>query len=171
MNVILIGYRGCGKSTIGRKLADRLWQPFVDLDELIIRRAGKSIKRIFAEDGEPRFRDIESDVLREALSADETVIGLGGGTVIREENRRLIRTSGSKVIYLRCEVEVLHNRISADDKTGENRPALTPLGGGIEEIQLKLAEREPLYREVMTAEFDVTHQTVDDAVHRIARML
>ncbi len=171
MNVILIGYRGCGKSTIGRKLADRLWQTFVDVDELIVRRAGKTIKRIFEEDGEPHFRDIESDVLREVLAADETVIALGGGTVIREENRRLIQASRSKVIYLRCEVEVLHQRIHADDKTSETRPALTHLGGNLEEIQLKLAEREPLYRQVMTAEFDVTHQTVDDAVHRIARML
>ena len=171
MNVILVGYRGCGKSTIGRKLADRLWQTFVDTDELIVRRAGKPINRIFAEDGEPAFRDLESAVLREVLAADETIIALGGGTVIREENRRLIKSSGAKVIYLRCDIGVLDQRIQSDARTGENRPALTALGGGLEEITLKIAEREPLYREVMTAEFDVTHQTVDDAVHRIVRML
>ncbi|MFI5379199.1 MAG: shikimate kinase [Tepidisphaerales bacterium] len=171
MNVILIGYRGCGKTTIGRKLADRLWQTFVDVDDLIVQRAGKSIKRIFEEDGEPHFRETESAVLREVLAADETVIALGGGTVIREENRRLIKSSGAKVIYLRCDPGVLDKRIQSDAKTGEARPALTELGGGIDEIKLKLAEREPLYREVMTGEFEVTHQTVDDTVHRIARML
>jgi shikimate kinase len=171
MNVILIGYRGCGKTTIGQKLADRLWQTFVDIDDLIVRRAGKNIKQIFEEDGEPAFRDIESSVLREVLATDDTVIGLGGGTVIRDENRKLLKSSGAKIIYLRCELAELDRRIRADTRTAETRPALTHLGGTIDEIRVKLAEREPHYREVMTSELEVTNLTPADAVHHIARML
>jgi shikimate kinase len=171
MNVLLIGYRGSGKTTIGRRLADRLWWNFVDLDERLVARAGKSIRRIFEEDGEAAFRDLESALLQEALAADETVFATGGGVVVREENRRLIRQSGAKVIYLRCEPAELHRRIQADTATAEMRPALTALGGSEAEVAQKLAEREPLYREVMTAELDVTHLTIDEAIPRLARML
>src|SRR3989442_1474061 len=105
MSIVLIGSRGSGKTTIGRKLADRLWQTFVDVDDLIVRRAGKSIKDIFEQDGEPRFREIEAEMVRDVAKLADHVIGLGGGTLMREENRQVLKEAGHKLIYLRCEPE------------------------------------------------------------------
>ena len=171
MNVILIGYRGCGKTTVGQRLADRLWQTFADVDDLIVRRAGKTIKQIFEQDGEAHFRDLETAALREALAMTDKVIGVGGGIVVREENRKLIKESGLKVIYLKCEPAVLEKRIREDPATTQTRPPLTPHGGNLEEILQRLAEREPLYRQLMTAELEVTNLTMDEAVHHISRMI
>jgi len=171
VSILLIGYRGSGKSTIGRRLADRLWQSFVDTDELIVRKAGKSIREIWESSGEAHFRDLESDVLREACHLDDHVIALGGGAVLREENRKSIRSGTNKVIYLRCDPSVLHARIQGDASTAHSRPALTTAGGGLEEIVATLKAREPIYREVMTCELEVTHLSVDDAVVHIVKML
>ena len=170
MSIVLIGYRGSGKTTIGKRLADRLWQPFVDVDDLIVKRAGKSIKQIFEEDGEPAFRDLETQAVQEISKLSEHVIGLGGGTLGREENRKAIRDAGHKVIYLKCEPAELLRRIQSDPQTAETRPNLTSLGGGIEEVQAMLAQREPLYRQVMHAELDVTHLKPEDAVVYIVRL-
>lgn len=169
MSIVLLGHRGCGKTTVGKRLADRLWWKFVDLDERIVAAAGKSIRAIFEEDGEPAFRALESARLAEALSLQEHVIALGGGAVVRDENRALLIASPHKRIYLRCAADVLHQRIAADPATAENRPALTPLGGGLDEVRRVLEQREPLYRACMTAELDVTRLSPQDAVVHIAR--
>jgi shikimate kinase len=171
MSVILIGYRGSGKTTIGRKLADRLWQSFVDTDELIVRRAGKSIKEIFDQQGEPAFRDLESAVLKEALLLEDHVIALGGGAVLRDENRLAIQSSGHRVIYLKCDPQTLAQRIAADPNTAASRPALSPAGSSADEVHQLLAQREPLYRATMHAELDVTHLSPDDAVVYLVRMM
>lgn len=171
MSSILIGYRGCGKTTLGRKLADRLWQSFVDTDEMIVKAAGKSIREIFDQHGEEYFRNLETQAVEKALSLSDHIISLGGGAVLREGNRRLIKASGLKCIYLRCEPQVLVQRIHSDPRTAANRPSLTPLGGGLEEVQQLLAEREPLYREVMTAELDVTNLSIDEAMVYVTRLL
>jgi shikimate kinase len=170
MSIVLIGYRGSGKSTIGRRLADRLWQPFVDVDDLIVKKAGKNIKQIFEQDGEAAFRELEAEAVREISKLSEHVIGLGGGTLGRESNRQAIRDAGHKIIYLKCEPAELHRRILSDPQSAATRPNLTSLGGGIEEIQKMLAEREPIYRKVMHAELDVTHLTPEDAVVYIVRL-
>ena len=171
MSVALIGYRGSGKSSVGKRLADRLWQPFVDTDELVVAKAGKSIRDIFAQQGEAGFRDLESEVVAEVCKTPEQVIALGGGAVLREENCAAIKAAGLKVIYLKCEPEELARRIAADPTSDTSRPALTDLGGGIEEIRKVLAEREAIYRSVMTGELDVTHLTPQDAVVYITRLL
>lgn len=171
MNVALIGYRGSGKSAVGRKLANQLWQTFLDLDALIVKQAGKSIRDIFEQDGEPAFRDLETAALREAVQVPDHVLALGGGAVMREENRQILKSAGDKVIYLRCEAKVLLRRIEADVNTAANRPSLTALGGGLDEILVKLAEREPVYRSVMSVELDVTNLSIDEAVAYVARML
>jgi shikimate kinase len=171
MNVALVGYRGCGKSTVGKRLADRLWIKYADVDENICKKSGKTIKAMFEEDGEPYFRAIETEVVKELTGVQEQVISLGGGTVIKEENRKIVRDWATKIIYMRCSPEVLEKRILLDTKSALTRPALTQFGGGIEEIKLKLTEREPLYRSMMDAELDVTNLTPDEAVVYIARML
>jgi shikimate kinase len=171
MSTFLIGYRGCGKTTIGRRLADRLWQPFVDIDELIVGAAGKPIKDIFEQDGESAFRDLEEKAVAQALATADQVVALGGGSLLREANRNAIKASEQKVIYLKCEPAELHKRISADPQTAAMRPSLTHLGGNIDEIQKLLSDREPLYRQVMTAELDVTRLTPEEAIVYIVRLL
>lgn len=171
MSIALLGYRGSGKSTIGKRLADRLWQPFVDTDELVVRKAGTSIREIFDKQGESAFRDLESQVVAEVSALAEHVIALGGGAVLREENRRVLKDAGLKLIYLRCEADELVKRIGADPASADARPDLTDLGGGIAEVRKVLAEREPIYRSVMTAELDVTHLSPQDAVVYITRLL
>jgi len=170
MSIVLIGYRGCGKTSIGRKLADRLWQPFVDTDDLVTKKAGKSIKDIFEQDGEERFRQLEAEVIKEAAKLQEHVIALGGGGATRQENVKALRDAGHKLIYLRCEPAELFRRIQMDPNTGTSRPALTKQGGGIEEIRAVMAEREPAYRAAAQAELDVTHLSVDEALVYVTRL-
>lgn len=171
MGIVLLGYRGSGKTTVGMKLADRLWWDFVDTDQLIVKQTGKSIKTIFEQEGEAAFRDIESGVLEEALKRESTVISCGGGIILREKNRELLKTSPHSRIYLRADPQVLYERICRDQSTIGMRPALTPLGGGIEEIRTLLQVRDPLYRETMTVELDVTHLSVDEVVVRVAKLV
>ena len=171
MSIVLIGYRGSGKTTIGRKLADRLWQDLVDTDDLVVKRAGMSIKDLFEKHGEPHFRDLEAQVVAEAMKVPDAVISLGGGAVLRPENQAAIKASGHKVIYLRTDPETLHQRIQADASTSMMRPNLTNLFGGQAEIEHVLGEREPIYRSLATAELDVTNLSVEDAVVYIVRLL
>jgi shikimate kinase len=170
MSIMLIGYRGSGKTTVGQKLADRLWQDLVDTDKLVAKNAGKSIREIFEQEGEARFRELESAVVKEVVQKPECVISLGGGAVLREDNREAIRASGHKVIYLKCEPETLHKRIEADAATSLTRPNLTQFQG-LEEIEKVSAEREPIYRAMMTAELDVTNLSPEEAVVYIVRLL
>jgi shikimate kinase len=170
MNIFLTGYRGSGKTTVGRALADALGRPFVDVDDRIVDRAGKTIRTIFAEGGEPKFREIESAVIREIAGLDNHVIGLGGGALGRAENRAVVQSAGHHVIFLRCEPAELHRRIAGDALTVDNRPNLTKLGG-LEEITALLAAREPIYRSVGTLEVDVTNRSPAETVARILELL
>jgi shikimate kinase len=170
MSIVLIGYRGCGKTSIGRKLADRLWQPFVDTDDVVVKKAGKGIKDIFEQDGEERFRQIEAEAVKEVAQLQEHVIALGGGGATRPENVKVLRDAGHKLIYLRCEPDELFKRIQADPNSASTRPALTAQGGGIAEIKAVMAEREPAYRAAAQAELDVTHLSVDEALVYVTRL-
>jgi shikimate kinase len=144
MNVFLIGYRGCGKSTVAARLAELLGWPWLDADAALEERAGKSIKQIFADQGEAAFRDLESAVVAELASRDEHVVALGGGAILREQNRRALAGRGL-VVWLQASPETLLGRIAADPTTAQRRPNLTAQGGAAE-IRSLLAEREPLYR-------------------------
>jgi shikimate kinase len=171
MSIGLIGYRGSGKTTVGAALAERLWLPYVDVDELIVRHAGRTIREIFEQSGELAFRDLETQIVRDVCLLPEAVISFGGGALDREENRTAIKAAGLKLIYLRCDPPELFRRIKADPRTAANRPNLTALGGGIDEIQAVLNRREPIWRSVMSAELDVTDQGVEDLVREIVAML
>ena len=168
MSIVLIGYRGSGKSTIGRQLADRRGEPFIDVDDLIVAAAGKSIKDIFVQDGEPVFRNLETEAIKTIAVLSGHVIGLGGGSLGREENRQALAGTGHRVLYLKCDPAELHRRIRSDPQSTLTRPDLTSLGGGIEEIKEMLVGREPLYRALMTAELDVTNLTPEEAVRFVS---
>jgi len=172
-NIILIGYRGSGKSSVGRKIADQVWKDFVDLDHEICRRFdGRTVAEVWATEGEPAYRAVEVEVTEHFCAKSGQVIALGGGTLMQPGARAVVEQADALRIYLRCDPEELHRRISADPQTAGLRPSLTGQGGGLEEINTVLAEREPVYRAVADVEFDVTFTDIDEAVrHVIARCL
>ncbi|MDV6031998.1 MAG: shikimate kinase [Phycisphaera sp. RhM] len=146
--IYLTGYRGTGKTTVGRLISAELATECVDLDHVIEQAAEKTIREIFAEGGEDLFRDWESRCLRQ-VAADRSqgrVISLGGGAILREQNRDVIRQTGV-CIWLTASPEVIAGRLAADQTTGQRRPALTELSP-VDEIRELLARREPLYRQV-----------------------
>jgi shikimate kinase len=173
MSIILIGYRGSGKTTIGREMAERLRRPFVDTDELIVNAAGMSIKDIFTSGGEPAFRERETQAVLEVAALRKHVIALGGGALIRPENRVALENIWHLIVYLRCDPEVLYQRIHGDPATAANRPSLTHLGGSLDEIRHLLAERESTYRSVARAIVDVTKISASvacDQIEQLARL-
>lgn len=158
--LVLVGCRGTGKSTVGRLLAERTGRPFVEVDEAIVARAGKTIRAIFEQDGEPAFRDIEETVVRDLTENHAgAVLGTGGGTILRESNRRMLRSFGL-VAWLRADVAELARRLEADAATRETRPSLTNKGA-VEEIAEVMAFRTPFYEEIAHVVIDA--QGVDPA--------
>jgi shikimate kinase len=143
VNIFLIGYRGSGKTTVAQALAHRLGWAWIDADAELERRAGKSIQQIFSDAGEGAFRDLESAVVADLALLDEQVVALGGGAVLRDENRKALAGRG-KIVWLQASPETLHARISADPTTAGRRPNLTGQGG-LDEIRQLLAAREPIY--------------------------
>jgi len=170
MSIVLIGYRGSGKTTIGRILAQRLGLAFVDSDALIVEGAGMSILEIFEEYGAARFRELEEKMVAVALGLQDRVIALGGGSLEREANRTALAVSGHRVVYLQCEAEELHRRISADPKSAAARPGLTSLDA-LAEVRHLLTRREPIYRQAMHVPLDVTKLSPDQAAQRIVAWL
>ena len=141
----IVGYMGSGKTTLGLLLARALSVEFVDLDRVIVRSAGKAIPQIFAEHGENHFRDLEHNALLQTLDGGTpSVVACGGGTVVRPDNRTLLRDVTT--VFLREDTEVLYQRTRGTDR---------PLrAASLEEFELRYAERLPLYREVADIEVE-----------------
>jgi shikimate kinase len=167
MNLVLIGYRATGKTTLARLLAERLGWDWTDADVEIERRAGKSIARIFAEDGEPAFRDLEAEVIADLCRRSRLVLAAGGGAPMRRESRQAMRAAG-KVVWLRARPETIHARMSGDATTSARRPDLTDKGG-LEEIVELLARREPVYRQTAHLEIDTGAKSPDALAAEILR--
>lgn len=167
--LFLIGYRGSGKSTVARLVAERLGWVAVDSDDLIESKAGKSIAAIFAEDGEPAFRDLEEEVVESLCQRVETVIALGGGAVLRESTRTRIKTAGP-VVYLIASAATLAERIASDTTTASRRPSLTGVGAA-EEVERLLAIREPTYRECATVAINVDGRSPEAIADEIVAQL
>jgi shikimate kinase len=163
--IFLIGSRGSGKTTVGRQLAARLGWAFVDADAELEIRAGRSIADIFATEGEPGFRARESEVLGDLAARERHVVACGGGVVLRDEHRRLLRTTGH-CVWLTGDPATLADRLAADPTTAARRPALTALAGRAE-VERLLREREPLYREVAHWTVATDGQSPDDVVSSI----
>jgi shikimate kinase len=167
MNLLLIGYRGTGKSTVARLVAERLGWPWLDADVELESRARKSIAEIFRDDSEQAFRDWESQVLADLIRLDRHVLALGGGVVLRPENRKLIKQGGA-VVWLTADPETILARINADAMTAARRPNLTARGG-LEEIRELLTQREPFYRECASAVVDTTGRNLTEVAEEVAR--
>lgn len=163
-HVVLVGLMGSGKSTVGRILADRLQRPLLDTDALIEQRAGRTVREIFASDGEVAFRDLEAAVLVEALAGDEpAVVSTGGGVVLRPENRAALGAARARVVWLCAEPSTLLERI----RHAGNRPLLDH---DPEATLLRMAEeRAPLYREVADLVVRVDDRSVHEVVEAVLR--
>ncbi|MGD8454481.1 MAG: shikimate kinase [Phycisphaerae bacterium] len=161
-NLILLGYRGCGKSTVGRLVARRLGWTFVDTDELVMWAAGRSIAEIFKSDGEEVFRELESCVIEHVIGGQRQVISVGGGAVLRAINAERLSRSGL-CVWLTAPAEELHRRCSLDVRSAAQRPALTA-AVGLDEVRHLLAAREPLYRALADREVSTVGRTFDEVV-------
>ena len=169
LNLILIGFRGTGKTTIGKMLAQRLGKEFVDADEYLEQKEGKTIKDIFAEGGEKLFREIETHVIAELCRLDDRVVATGGGAILREENVRAFKKSGI-VILLEADTDTIYKRIHKDTLTEQRRPNLTNQGG-YQEIEYLLEYRKPLYNRTADFVINTTSMSAVDAANKIITFL
>lgn len=159
-NIILIGFMGTGKSTVGRLLAERLNYCFIDIDALIVAREASSINEIFVKKGEVYFRSLETAVLKEVLQGKRLVVSTGGGAVLSETNRSLMKQSGS-VINLLASPDVVAARLAKDT----DRPLLRD-GKSFERITTLLADREAFYA-IADIRIDTTGKNVEDVVDAV----
>jgi shikimate kinase len=164
-SIALVGLSGVGKSSVGRQLAARLSWPLLDTDVLIVETAGRPIAQIFADSGEPRFRDLESAALQRAFSITPCVVSTGGGIVLRAENRALLRARAF-VVWLDAPTETLVARLLAHD---EARPLI---GGDDPAARLDAlrAARAGLYAEVAHARVAATDRELDQICAQILQL-
>ena len=162
----LVGYRGTGKSTVGRIVAGRSARPFLDADLELEARAGRSVSAILTEEGEPVFRDWEERTIAELIEQSPTaVIATGGGVVLRELNRRRLRDFGF-IGWLTAEPAELALRLRADPRGLAARPALTT-DGTIAEITRVLVFRTPIYQEMADAVIDTGGKSPDEVADAV----
>lgn len=150
MNLWLVGMMGSGKSEVGRLVATQLGMNFVDTDTAISESQGRTVRQIWTDDGEERFRDLESNmILQIAAAAGPQVIATGGGAVMRSANRDAMRTSG-RVVWLQAPADVLTSRLRED----EGRPLLNGAMDLKDQISRLLATRESTYDDLADARVD-----------------
>ena len=159
--VVLVGFMGSGKTSVGRELAALLGWSFVDLDRSIEQRTGRAIAEIFRDSGEPAFREAEREAAREAARGDGRVIAAGGGAFAEPQTRELLR-SGSLTVYLECDLETILRRVPLDGSR--------PLAGNRETMQRLLLARSSSYRSADLT-VDATRGTPSELATEIARAL
>ncbi len=162
MNIVLIGYRGTGKSTVGKVLAARLGWPLVSTDAEIVRRAGRSVPEIVAQHGWEHFRDLESTVCRDFSARDGLIIDTGGGAILRQGNVACLKKNGM-LFWLTASVETIASRIGRDTQ----RPSLTGTKSFVEEIEEVLAVRTPKYQEAADHIVPTDGSTISQIVETI----
>ncbi|MEW4570744.1 shikimate kinase [Tautonia sp. JC769] len=160
--IALVGYRATGKSTVGRLVAARLGWAFEDADEALERRIGRSIARVFAEEGEAAFRDLEQATLADLTARSGLVLASGGGAVLREANRDALRRFGF-VVWLSARPETLVDRLRSDPA---DRPALTT-AGLLDEVATLLRQREDYYRSVADARIEVDGRSAEQVAEAV----
>lgn len=169
MNIVLIGYRGTGKTSVAEALSRRLGCEWEDSDRLVEQATGKLIAEIFADQGEAAFRQYESEQLERICRRKHLVLAVGGGAVLRQSNRQLLRAFG-RIVWLTASPVTLEKRIRGDERSAESRPNLTN-SGGLNEIQQVLAQRTPIYRACADWEVDTEEKTPGEVADEIAARL
>lgn len=164
-HVVLVGLMGTGKSTVGRRVAARLERAFIDADEALVTRAGRSIAEIFAADGEDAFRDLEADVLQWLLAEERpAIVASGGGVVLRETSRQRLQQPTVTTVWLTASPAFLASRVSPKP----HRPLLSTDEPTLDVLARLHAERAPLYEEVADLTIDVQPFHRDDDGPRTA---
>jgi shikimate kinase len=146
MNIILIGYRASGKTTVGRELARLLARPFFDSDRMIFAKTGRTIPEIVETSGWQAFREVEKTVIAELSGLDDVVIALGGGAVMDPDNVAMLGERG-RFVWLRADARILAHRMGKEKNGTAQRPSLTG-AGTLAEIEEVLAKRLPVYGNV-----------------------
>ena len=164
MNLVLIGYRGPGKSVVAAILSRKLRMPAVSLDEEIVREAGMPIPEIVEKHGWPWFRDLESEIVERFAQRDEAILDTGGGVILRPQNVENLRRAGA-LFWLKASVEVIVERIQESTE----RPSLTEGRSFLEEVEEVLSERLPLYRAAADREIDTDRLTAAAVAEEIVR--
>jgi shikimate kinase len=162
MNIVLIGYRGTGKSEVGALLADRLKMACIGMDAEIVRQAGISIPEIVETYGWSKFRDMESEVTRKLSGQDNVIIYTGGGVIERPENMAALQKNAC-IIWLKASVNTIVERI----EDGTQRPALTDGKTFTREVTDILSQRVPKYRSAAQHEIDTDKLTPKQVADRI----
>lgn len=165
MNLVLIGYRGTGKSEVGARLASRLGMSYVGMDAAIVEKAGMPIPEIVAKYGWQHFRDLESEVARELAGRDGLVIDTGGGVIERPENVEILRTN-ARVFWLKASVATIVARIEG----GTERPPLTTGKSFTEEVADVLERRLPKYESAAHHEIDTDTLTPAEVADRVVEI-
>jgi shikimate kinase len=165
MNIFLIGYRGCGKSSVAPLVAEKLEWDVADSDQVIQDETRTTIAEIFAQHGEPAFRKMEQEAIARLSEKDHQVVSLGGGAPMLEQNRAVIANTG-KAVYLSASAEVLWSRISGDALSDTQRPNLTD-DGGLTEVKNVLAVRDSVYAACADCTIDSSDLTVQEVADRI----
>ncbi len=166
MNVVLVGYRGTGKSAVAQRLGRHLKWTVVSLDAAIVQAAGEPIPEIVRHRGWPGFRDLEEQVVRAAAAGDGQVIDCGGGVVERPANVAVLRAAGP-VFWLKASPPVIVQRIQTDDQ----RPSLTGNASFTDEVVEVLERRTPLYARLAHHEVDTDQRSEDQVAAEICRLL
>jgi shikimate kinase len=144
MNVVLIGFRGSGKSTVGKALSDRLGREFIDCDAWIEKRTGLTIREIFEQHGESHFRTLESQAIGELSAMDGKIIATGGGAALKYQNMQVFKRNGGKIFFLEVAAETAFHRIQEDATSRSRRPALTDKDP-FTEVKEQIEFRRPYY--------------------------
>ncbi len=165
MNIVLIGYRCCGKSSTGKRIAEKLGRGFIDTDLLIVKRAGCNIDEMVSMHGWKYFREIEKAVIKEVSSGDNLVIATGGGAVTDAVNIENLRANGF-IVWLNADADIIKNRMNGDASSAENRPSLTGRDPS-DEIKKVLEQREELYRNASDLEIDTGKININDTADMI----
>lgn len=165
MNIVLIGFRGTGKSYVGKAIAYHMKRKFIDADDYLEQKVGKTIKEIFSEGGEEGFRQIESGIIEELGLLDDVVIAAGGGAVLNEENIKNMKRNGF-VVLLEADVETIHKRLAEDTKGQVQRPGLTNMKQ-YEEIKYLLAYRRPFYKKAADCCVDTTKLSKNQLAEKV----
>ena len=169
MNLFLIGFRGTGKTSVGRALAQHLAWRFVDMDETIAAESGRSIAEMVRIQGWQYFREQERRLLRRLAEGRRQVVGTGGGVILLPDNVATLRSVGT-VIWLRAGLDTIQRRLAGDDRTGAFRPALTRLDPAAE-IETLLAARTPLYKAAMHLAVDTDDRGIGELCAQIVEQL
>ncbi len=168
-HLYLTGYRGTGKTAVGVLLARQLDRPVIDLDQVIEGNAGKSIREIFDNGGETLFRQLETEALATVSESDPAVISLGGGAILKEQNREIIKRKGI-CVWLQAEPQTIAQRINADTAALDSRPPLTELDQ-MAEIRELLQRRHGFYVEAADHEIDTEAKSLQQVANEILALV